>query len=175
MEKEIRRVDSDYRRRAMIKLAALYVAVAVFGAVVIIWGRPWMQSYLGALETRIALRLLSCSMILVCLSFLPLCAFLYLQGRKIILSECYPAPGVKVLRDTEVIRGQKAVNRGRLLVRIAITIAILAILAAWYFPYWLNNLAASQKRLHHPSGHGLLVQLSAGGSQHPAVSLSPRI
>src|SRR3990172_9399240 len=59
MEKEIRRAEAGYRRRAIIKLTALYVAAAVFGTVVIVWGRPWMQSYLGALEPRTALRLLS--------------------------------------------------------------------------------------------------------------------
>jgi hypothetical protein len=165
MEKEIRYADLEYRHRALIKFTVLYVAAAVFGTVVIVWGRPWMQSYLDALEPRTALHLLSWSMSLVCLSFLPLCAFIYLQGRKIIVSECYPTPGARVIRDTEVIRGGRAVKRGRLLVKVALFLGVLAILAAGYFPYWLNNLAASQKRFQNPPGHGLLVQLSAVSGQ----------
>lgn len=165
MEKEIRRADAQYRRQAIIKLTVVYVAAAIFGAVVIVWGRPWMQSYLASLEPRQGLRLLTWSLSLVCLSFLPLCLFIYIQGRKIILSECYPAPGTKVIRDTEVVRGQRAVARGRLLVKFALVLGALALLAAVYFPYWLNNLAASQKRFQKPPGHGLLVLQSAVGGQ----------
>jgi ferric-dicitrate binding protein FerR (iron transport regulator) len=165
MEKEIRRADPQYRRQAIIKLAILCGAAAIFGTAVIVWGRPWMQDYLTGLEPRQALRLIIWSLSLVWLSFLPLCAFIYLQGRKIILSECYPAPETRVLRDIEVIRGQRAVARGRLLVRFALILAALALVAAVCFPYWLNRLAASQKRFQKPPGHGLLVLRSAVGGQ----------
>jgi hypothetical protein len=133
-----------------------------------------MRDYLATLEPPQALRLLSLSLSLVCLSFLPLCAVIFAQGRKIMVSECYPAPGTKVLWDTEVIRVQKAVSRGRLLVRLALLMAVLAILAAGYFPLSLNNQAASQKRFQSPRGHGLLVERSAANRHHAAMSLSSR-
>ena len=165
MEKEIRRHDPEYRRQAIIMLVALYASAAILGVMVIFWGRPWLKDYLAALEHRQALSFLSWAMSLVCLGFLPLWAYIYLHGRKIIVSECYPAPNVKVIRDTEVIRGERAVSRGRLLVRVAFILAVLSILAAMYFPYWLNKLAASQGRFQRTPGHGLLVKQSAVSGQ----------
>lgn len=161
MDQEIRRVDPEHRRRAIVLLTIFYAAAAVFGVGFIGWGRPWLQDCLAALEPHRALRLLSWALSLACLSFLPLAAFIYFQGHKIIVSACYPAPGTKVIRDTEVIRGPRAVSRGRLLVKIAWLLAALALLAAAYLPYWLNDLAASRERLQRLPRHGLLVEQSA--------------
>jgi hypothetical protein len=44
--------------------------------------------------------------------------YLIRTGRKIIRSEQFPFPGMKVIRDTEIITGSRALFRGRLLVRL---------------------------------------------------------
>jgi|UniRef100_A0A7C3SIT0 O-antigen/teichoic acid export membrane protein len=157
MEKEIRRANKEYRRKTIFRLLLLGAAAAVFSTFLILWGHPFLKAYLETLEPEQALHLLTWSLALIPLSFLPLCAIIFLQGRKIIRSECYPPPGAKVIRDTVVVRGEKAIARGRLLVGLALALALLALLAAVYFPYWLNRLAASQKQLPTP-GHGQLAR-----------------
>ncbi len=158
MEKEILRADKGYRRKTFARLTILGVAAAAFCGALILWGHPWMRGYLETLEPGQALRLLTWTSALVPLTFLPVCALIYWQGRKIIRTACFPPPGTRVIRDTVVIRGAGAVARGRLLVGLALTLALLSLLAALYFPYRLNCLAASQKRFQKPlSGHGLLI------------------
>lgn len=157
MEKEILRADKDYRRRTIIRLTLFAVAAATFSLALIFWGHPWLKGRLDTLEPTRALRLLTWSSALVSLSFLPVCALIFRQGRRILRSGCYPPPGTKVIRDTVVIRGAGAVARGRLLVGLALVLTLTSLFAAVYFPYWLNRLAASQKRFPEPAGHGQLV------------------
>lgn len=158
MEKEILRADGEYRRKFIVRISILYIAAAAVGGALIVWGHPWMKGYLKTLEPRAALTFITWSLMGLFLSILPLCGFIFWQGRKIMVSERFPAPGTKVLRDTEVIRGARAVARGRLLVGVSLVLACLALAAAFYFPYWLNELAASQKRFQQSSpGHGQQV------------------
>jgi len=158
MEKEILRADGEYRRKFIVRISLLYIAAAAVGGALIFWGHPWMKGYLKTLEPSAALTLITRSLMGIFLSILPVCGFIFWQGRKIIVSERFPVPGAKVMRDTEVIRGARAVARGRLLVGMSLVLACLALVAAFYFPYWINELAASQKRFQQSSpGHGQLV------------------
>ncbi len=158
MEKEILRADGEYRRKFLIKITILYTVALALGCLLIFWGRPWLKSYLDSLEPRAALNFITWSLIVIFLSILPISAFLFRFGQKIVRAERFPPPGTKVIRDTEVLRGGRAVARGRLFIGIALVVAILAVGSAVFFPYWLNKLAASQQRLQKPTpGHGLLV------------------
>jgi hypothetical protein len=157
MEKEILPANKEYRRKFIVRITVLCIVALVLGCVLILWGHPWMKRYLETLEPRRGLRLITWSLALIFLSILPICVFIFLQGRKIMRSERFPPPGTKVIRDTEVIRGERAIARGRLLVGAALVLACLALVAAVYVPYWLNKLAATQKRFQKPAGHGQLV------------------
>lgn len=158
MEKEILHADSRYRRKFIVKITVLSSVALAMGALLIFWGRPWLKGYLETLEPGAALNLLTWSLVCIFLSFLPLSASLFWLGRKIVRAGRFPLPGAKVIRDTEVLRGGRAIARGRLLMGVALVTAGLALGGAVYFPYWLNKLAASQKRFpKSPPGHGQLV------------------
>lgn len=158
MEKEILRADSEYRRKFIIKITILYTLALAVGCLLIFWGRPWLKGYLGSLEPRAALNFITWFLIGIFLSILPISAFLFRFGQKIVRAERFPPPGSKVIRDTEVLRGDRAVARGRLFIGIALVVAALALGSAVFFPYWLNKLAAPQQRFQKStSGHGLLV------------------
>ncbi|MDI6853500.1 MAG: hypothetical protein QME75_07860 [Deltaproteobacteria bacterium] len=158
MEKEILQGDGDYRRKFIVKTAILYTVALAAGCLLIFWGRPWLRSYLDGLEPRAALNFLTWSLTIIFLSILPVCAFFFRFGQKIVRAQRFPLPGTKVIRDTEVLRGDRAVARGRLFIGIALVVAALALVSAVFFPYWLNRLAASQPRFQKTTpGHGLLV------------------
>ncbi|MBW1992180.1 MAG: hypothetical protein JRI59_08710 [Deltaproteobacteria bacterium] len=158
MEKEILRADPEYRRKMLVVMAVVYLTAVTMTGALIFWGHPWMKGYLATLEPKAGLRLITWLLIGIFLSFLPLCGYIFRQGRRIIVSECFPAPGTRVIRDTEVIRGKGAVTRGRLLVGAAILMAFLALAAAVGLPYWLHCLTDSPKKNPKPpSRRGLLV------------------
>jgi hypothetical protein len=158
MEKEILRADSEYRRKFVVKYTILYTAALAAGCLLIFWGRPWLKSYLEGLEPGAALHFINWSITGIFLSILPISAFLFRFGQKIVRAERFPPPGTKVIRDTEVLRGGKAIARGRLFIGIALVVAVLALGSAVFFPYWLNKLAASQPRFQQfTPGHGQLV------------------
>ena len=123
MSGEIRKADPNYRRK--VKLAAVMglVLLAALYAV----GRevlPSVERWIVAVPAAV-------------LAVLPLlffaAYFMRLAGR-VFESGCFPPPGVRVLRDTEVLRGEAAARRGRLLRLFAvllITAGVVLVAAMW--------------------------------------------
>ena len=65
---------------------------------------------------------------LVCFS-----AYMFNQARKIIRSERIPPPGQKVIKDTPVITGRKALRQGRILRILTIIMTVFFLLV----PFWV--------------------------------------
>lgn len=72
-------------------------------------------------------------------------AYLWWLGGKVVLAQAFPPPGMRVVRDTPILTGRRAVSRGRLLKVLALgcgsTAAVLAILL-WRFAVLLGSHAA---------------------------------
>ena len=131
---EILRADPVMRRRAMLML----VGGAVVGTASVGWLLPALQRVL--LEAKLTGRIRSRT---ICLAFLGLLVLLaaavvasgvnvFRLGSRAISSEQFPPPGQKVLRDTPVVRGRRAVALGRVqrilgVLLICCAVALLAL------------------------------------------------
>jgi Na+/phosphate symporter len=57
-----------------------------------------------------------------------------------------PPPGTRVIKDTKVLVGDKAVTRGRLLMAIALLLVSLGLAGGLYLPYKLGKAFGEQIR-----------------------------
>jgi hypothetical protein len=71
-------------------------------------------------------------------------------GRKIKFYEQFPYPGMKVMRDTRVIEGKKAVFRGKMLVALGFLTCIVAVLSSIRVHLIFQNIAQSDLLSHLP-------------------------
>jgi len=61
-------------------------------------------------------------------------------GWQVIKHRQIPPPGTKVIVDTKVLEGDKAVTRGRLIIAISLVLIVLGLFGGLYFPYKLGKV-----------------------------------
>jgi hypothetical protein len=71
--------------------------------------------------------LLYLALFLTMLPLLAVCVYLFFQGSRIVKAQRMPYPGQKVIKDTPVITGQQAMNRGRAVQMIAVFMGLLSV------------------------------------------------
>ncbi|MBM4219371.1 MAG: hypothetical protein FJ171_06980 [Gammaproteobacteria bacterium] len=122
---EVQQADPATRRRAFFGAAA--VALAGWAALFVM--QDWLRGLAGA-DPVAARRALEDAMIwgswAACLPVAVLATWMWLQGLRISRAGRYPAPGVKVIRDTLVLHGDAARLRGIVLRVLAVFLGLLA-------------------------------------------------
>ena len=127
MEQEILKADKQYRKRLF---SAYLIGVAVV-SLCLYFGLPRFLAHLDKLKLAGRLDLAEISLMVFFACFIVPACYLIAVGRRIMVAKRFPWPGQKVIHDTKIIEGRKAVNRGRMLFSLGIfTIVILAAGAA---------------------------------------------
>ena len=126
-------------RPAAIRRIVIYVAIAsvaaFLGKVVFL---PWLKDYLSVTDRVEALFRVKVAMFGIGASLLPVVIYLSLLAVRIIRSRQFPPPGTRVLRDTPIVRGRKALIRGWGIALCAVWILGCAIFSA-VIPYTLSH------------------------------------
>ncbi len=108
MEKVVIKTDKRYRRI----LFTVYLILIVIGVVVVKWGVPAFRSYLEQLPPKSLVETVETTIHFFMMLFIPAAAYLIYVGRKICIFKAMPYPGMRVLHDTVVVTGKKALLRG---------------------------------------------------------------
>ncbi len=133
--------DKVYRK----KVIFVYVILGSIGVAVIGWGLPWMQKFLQTLGREEALQFMKVVLVMVFLSVIPVALYLFSFGRKVSAAERFPPPGTKVIRDTVVLEGEKAKQRGRLIVVFSLVLALFGLFGALYALHIIDKLAIGMR------------------------------
>lgn len=144
---EVRRADPAARWTA----ALVLVAGTCVGTLLLVaftrYRTPlsaWVPADPGSLPPRVKLALLLPAALLLA-PLLALAAYLWVLGGKVVRAREFPPPGLRVIRDTPIVTGERAVSRGHLLKVLAlgccIACAVLAVLL-WRFGQLLSSHAA---------------------------------
>jgi len=112
------------------------IVIAVLGALLIRSFLPLVTEHLVKQDNPRKLTVIETVLTLIFLGFIPVVFYLFALGRRIIDSERFPSPGAKVTRDTQLLKGQKAVLRSQMMVFIAILLIVLA-LVGWMFTHFM--------------------------------------
>ena|SRR5215472_4888821 len=144
---EVRRAEPTARWMA----ALILVAGTCIGALLLVaftrYRTPlsvWVLADPGSSAQRVKLVLLLPAALLLA-PFLALAAYLWVLGGKVVRAREFPPPGLRVIRDTPIVTGERAVSRGRRLKVLAlgccIACAVLAVLL-WRLGQLLSSRAA---------------------------------
>ena len=147
MSEEIVRADKSYRR----KFFTWHAIFILFGAVVIVWGLPWLEEYLRQANPKTAAGILKGWFIFAFLSIIPIALYMLSLGRKVIKHERIPLPGAKVLIDTRPIVGKKPTVRGRVLVGVSLLLIALGVSGALFTPFMLDKITSEEAKITSPA------------------------
>jgi hypothetical protein len=134
----VRKADPGFRRQAIVVLVigacvgALLIAGFAHYHIVV---RGWLLAEPGASAQRARLIFLLLAALLLA-PLLGFAAYVWSLGARVLRAREYPPPGLRVVRDTPVIAGARAVSRGRWLKALALGCGIAAVALAvllWRF------------------------------------------
>ena len=138
-------------RASRFKLVALLViTVLVLSWIGKIFVGPELRVYLSIREPVEAFRRFRWVMIGIGAGLVPFAAYLAIIAARIIRSGQYPYPGMKVWRDTRIVRGTRALVRGWTMAFLALGLLGLAGYAA-YIPVLLAKHQRSMSTSHRAS------------------------
>jgi hypothetical protein len=144
---DIRRADSVVRRQALL---VLIVGMCVGALLIVAFERyriplsEWVLADPGAAAQRGRLVLLLLTVLLLA-PLLAFAAYLWSLGGRVVRAREFPPPGLRVIRDTSIITGERAVSRGRLLKILALGCCVVSValgLLLWRFLSVLSTHAA---------------------------------
>jgi MFS family permease len=146
--REQRTIKAD-RRARMVVMAGCAGAV-LLGLVLVAWVIPRGQDYLQRQEPHVSLRVLQIFTALIFLSFLPVSGYMFWFGRRVARSRQMPPPGTRVIRDTRVIAGERAVTRGRGMMLVAVVLSAVCLFAGIWLPIKFGRVFAAsvQEQTH---------------------------
>jgi len=135
-------IEADKRSRRIV-LASFGLSICIV-ALLIHWALPWATNYLLQLEPQKSLRILQIVISVIFLSVLPMAWYVYTLGQKVVTSKQMPPPGTKLIKKTRVIEGRQAVLRGKVLIVVALLLAVLSLVGGTWFPFRLEKMIAER-------------------------------
>ena len=127
--------DKKYRK----KIIVIYLISVALGAALIGWGVPWVKGHIKGLEPESALNNLIILLRFMFFSIVPFGFLILSHGRKVLIHEQFPPPDSKVIVDTKIVEGEKALMRGRLIIAAAVSLIAIGLIGGLYLPYKLKN------------------------------------
>ncbi len=140
-------IKADKKARTL-ALVVLFTGL-LLGVSLMLWVMPWVQRSLERQGPQTALRGLQVMTAILFLSLVPLSAYLYWYGWRVMRSRRMPPPGTRVIRNTKVIEGDAAVTRGRLAMVLAVILLAFSLLGGLYLPYRLGKLFGDRQSMPH--------------------------
>ena len=165
-QEKIIKADSGAKRRVLILCAAMAVA----GILIFKFSYDYLQGLremagedLDGAVGRIVLFIQAWFAIAI-VSVAGIAAYLAFMAVKVLKTRQMPPPGTRVIRDTKVIEGERAVTRAKALLAMAVVVAVVGIAMSWqaYSAFSTRMLILKDMTAE---GYGYLV-----GTGEPPVS-----
>ena len=125
-EIKIIKADKKYRKSLFIAYGAIVVGGVLFFAFI----APFLIAELKRLLPRASFLISEIIVISFLLAFIGPAYYLISIGKKIRQHAQFPYPGMKVIRDTKVISGKKALSRANLLIYFGCFACALAVISS---------------------------------------------
>ncbi len=137
-------IKADKRARMIFIIA--WIACVCVGAALIRWALPWGQGHLEQAEPAKALLAIQVVVGFIFLSVVPFGVYLFRLGLRAVQCRQMPPPETKVIVDTKVLEGDKAMTRGRLMMALALLLLTLGLIGGLFLPYKLGKAFGEQIR-----------------------------
>ncbi|MEL7083907.1 MAG: hypothetical protein AAGM36_05365 [Cyanobacteria bacterium J06597_1] len=131
------KADPGLRRNALFGL----MGGGALSGVALQFGLPRLMEAIATQEPTQAVRSLQLVAIAALIpAFLPIAYFAYTVAARVKTSQRFPPPGMAVIRDTEILTGDKANHFGSTLMAASILMGSLALFGIAYLPYLIAQL-----------------------------------
>jgi hypothetical protein len=124
-DKVLIKADKEYRRNLFLSYLILIIAGILFWYFIL----PTLISRVENLPNKEHVETMEILSHLFLLLFIPVAIYIIVIGRRMCRHKAVPYPGMKVIRDTVLITGQKATIRGRRLIILGTITIVLTILS----------------------------------------------
>lgn len=135
-------IKADKKIRTIIILA--YIVAVLVMVVLLVWILPLSSGKLEQTEPEVMLRIIRIVIAFIFLSIVPLGLYMFRLGWRVIKHKQMPPPGTKVIMDTKILDGDKAVTRGKIIITISLVLIIVGLYGGLYFPYKLKKMFGEQ-------------------------------
>ena len=155
------KADPQARRKALY----IFLIFCILLFVIIHWGLPEFNAFLKQKQPQEALHILLIALSITFLSVLPIAAYLYRYGHRILEAGQLPPPGTKVTSDTEIVTGDAARRRARILIILSFIIALGSLLGGLYVSYSLYKSFENHK-IKQKTGEVLKMKIADTAMLH---------
>lgn len=129
------------RRLVLFGYLVSVIVLAILMLIVLPWGKDRLE---GLEDPEVLLLIIKIVIAFIFLSIVPLGVYLCRFGWRVIKYKQMPPPGTKVIVNTKILEGDKAVTRGRLIIAISVLLIALGLYGGLYFPYKLGKVLGEQ-------------------------------
>jgi hypothetical protein len=143
MDQEFMNADKQFRNRVLV----IVICIIIILSIIILFGLPAFNNLLHKMEPVMAMKIQGTVMFFLFLIPLPLGFKLLSISNHILREERYPPEGMKVLRDTLIIRGNKAKLHAYLLLLFAFLLFFICIFCAFSAHIFLRILMTTRSFL----------------------------
>lgn len=117
---------------------------------------PWGEDRLEKLDDpEVLMRIIRIVIAFIFLSIVPFGLYICRFGWRVIKLKQIPPPGTKVIVDTKIIEGEKAVTRGKIIIAISLVLIAVGLYGGFYFPYKLGKVFGEQVNQQTPQSEQL--------------------
>lgn len=120
---EMVKVDRIYRRN----LFGAYILAIVVGVALVKWVAPVAIGYVSNLPNKERVETLEILKHVALLFFIPPALYLIHIGKTVCRYKSMPYPGMRVIHDTKVVTGKKALWRGRSMILLGVVLIAMVV------------------------------------------------
>lgn len=129
------------------KTRRVFIIVSLISIIILCWGFIEFDAFIKQKSRQEALIILGNLLSLTFLSCLPLAIYFYYFGNRIIKAGQFPLPGAKLLLDKEIITGEKALRKGRILKKMSIVLVLSGLYCSIYFFFFTERFVLLSKEI----------------------------
>lgn len=127
-------------RKERMRWVGILLVMAIAGGAAILWLVPALTGHLESADPERALKIGVITIALLTIPFVLVGFAIVWLARRTLASERFPPPGVKVIKDTVVLRGRDARRRGYVLMVLGIFLTVLSLYGSLIMPFGLHKL-----------------------------------
>lgn len=138
----IQAADPAARARALWLIFGFVAVVGALALASVLFEERFVPSARAiAMDLAATPQLLFFALFAMALPLIGISVYIFFQGRRIVAAQRTPYPGQKVIRDTPVIRGAPAVQRGRAVQAIAVLMGLFSLVLPFIPPLFMLYLS----------------------------------
>ena len=139
-ENKIVRTDKRFRNI----IAVVYGAIFAGGIPFAVFALPPLLHKINRLHIQTSIFIGETVIIAFLLCFIFPALYLFSIGIKIKLHSRFPYPGMKVMRDTPVVTGKKAIAKARMLMYLGILAVVVSVAGSLHIHFIFQKIAHSE-------------------------------